>query len=223
MIGGGESKNTRAKDHRRALRLPPRKRPDRGGGGARRLLRPSNEPHNDALAAPKIVRSFHGSPTPSRAPAPSKAPSSRSAHPPPPRDRVRAHAFFCLLASTRVAPPQAWAELLFVDEQPPLAADPVAAAERSQAARPKASNRSPPAVRPGLLHQPHHRARPHRPQHQPRPPDQLHLQHRHPLHAQSGARARTRRRQPDAAVVSNDPPETSANADAEPRQCSRHG
>ena len=34
---------------------------------------------------------------------------------------------------------KAWAELLFVDEQPPLAADPVAAAERSQAAKRKAS------------------------------------------------------------------------------------
>jgi len=55
-------------------------------------------------------------------------------------DRVRAHAFLCLLAyylewHLRAA----WAPLLFTDEQPPLAADPVAKAERSPAARRKAS------------------------------------------------------------------------------------
>ena len=57
-------------------------------------------------------------------------------------DRVRAHAFLCLLAYyLEWHLRQAWAELLFVDEQPPLAADPVAAAERSQAAKRKASTR----------------------------------------------------------------------------------
>jgi transposase len=55
-------------------------------------------------------------------------------------DRVRAHAFLCLLAyylewHLRAA----WAPLLFSDEQPPLAADPVARAERSPAAKRKAS------------------------------------------------------------------------------------
>ena len=55
-------------------------------------------------------------------------------------DRVRAHAFLCLLAyylewHLRTA----WAPLLFEDEQPPLAADPVAKAERSPAAKRKAS------------------------------------------------------------------------------------
>ena len=55
-------------------------------------------------------------------------------------DRVRAHAFLCLLAyylewHLRAA----WAPLLFSDEQPPLAADPVAKAERSEAAKRKAS------------------------------------------------------------------------------------
>jgi len=55
-------------------------------------------------------------------------------------DRVRAHAFLCLLAyylewHLRAA----WVPLLFSDEQPPLAADPVAKAERSPAARRKAS------------------------------------------------------------------------------------
>jgi transposase len=55
-------------------------------------------------------------------------------------DRVRAHAFLCLLAyylewHLRAA----WAPLLFQDEQPPLTADPVAKAERSEAAKHKAS------------------------------------------------------------------------------------
>jgi hypothetical protein len=55
-------------------------------------------------------------------------------------DRVRAHAFLCLLAyylewHLRVA----WAPLLFTDEQPPLHTDPVAKAERSPAAKRKAS------------------------------------------------------------------------------------
>jgi hypothetical protein len=55
-------------------------------------------------------------------------------------DRVRAHAFLCLLAyylewHLRAA----WAPLLFQDERPPLAEDPVAKAERSPAAKRKAS------------------------------------------------------------------------------------
>jgi len=55
-------------------------------------------------------------------------------------DRVRAHAFLCLLAYyLEWHLRKAWAELLFVDEQPPLHADPVATAERSQAAKRKAS------------------------------------------------------------------------------------
>jgi transposase len=54
--------------------------------------------------------------------------------------RVRAHAFLCLLAyylewHLRAA----WTPLLFQDEQPPLATDPVAKAERSPAAKQKAS------------------------------------------------------------------------------------
>ena len=53
---------------------------------------------------------------------------------------MRAHAFLCLLAyylewHLRAA----WAPLLYTDEQPPLAADPVAKAERSPAAKRKAS------------------------------------------------------------------------------------
>jgi len=55
-------------------------------------------------------------------------------------DRVRAHAFLCLLAyylewHLRAA----WEPLLFTDEQPPLHTDPVAKAERSPAAKRKAS------------------------------------------------------------------------------------
>jgi transposase len=55
-------------------------------------------------------------------------------------DRVRAHAFLCLLAyylewHLRAA----WTELLFSDEQPPLHVDPVAKAERSADAKRKAS------------------------------------------------------------------------------------
>ena len=55
-------------------------------------------------------------------------------------DRVRAHAFLCLLAYyLEWHLRHAWAPLLFQDEQPPLAADPVAKAERSPAAKRKAS------------------------------------------------------------------------------------
>jgi hypothetical protein len=55
-------------------------------------------------------------------------------------DRVRAHAFLCLLAYyLEWHLRKAWAELLFVDEQPPLTTDPVAGAERSPEAKRKAS------------------------------------------------------------------------------------
>jgi hypothetical protein len=54
--------------------------------------------------------------------------------------RVRAHAFLCLLAYyLEWHLRQAWAPLLFQDEQPPLSLDPVAKAERSPAATQKAS------------------------------------------------------------------------------------
>ena len=54
--------------------------------------------------------------------------------------RVRAHAFLCLLAYyLEWHLKAAWAPLLYTDEQPPLAADPVAKAERSPAAKRKAS------------------------------------------------------------------------------------
>ncbi len=54
--------------------------------------------------------------------------------------RVRAHAFLCMLAYyLEWHLRSAWAELLFDDERPPLADDPVAKAERSAAAKRKAS------------------------------------------------------------------------------------
>jgi transposase len=54
--------------------------------------------------------------------------------------RVRAHAFLCLLAYyLEWHLRRAWAELLFDDEHPPLPADPVAKAERSLEAKRKAS------------------------------------------------------------------------------------
>ncbi len=53
---------------------------------------------------------------------------------------MRAHAFLCLLAYyLEWHLRKAWAELLFDDERPPVADDPVAKAERSPAAKRKAS------------------------------------------------------------------------------------
>jgi hypothetical protein len=55
-------------------------------------------------------------------------------------DRVRAHVFLCMLAYyLRWHLEQAWAPLLFKDEEPPLAEDPVVPARRSAAALDKAS------------------------------------------------------------------------------------
>jgi len=57
-------------------------------------------------------------------------------------DRVRAHVFLCLLAYYLIWHlRQAWAELLFEDEQPPLQPDPVAKATRSPQAERKASRK----------------------------------------------------------------------------------
>jgi transposase len=56
--------------------------------------------------------------------------------------RVRAHAFLCMLAYyLEWHLRKAWAELLFVDEQPLLADDPVAKAKRSASAQRKASTK----------------------------------------------------------------------------------
>jgi transposase len=95
----------------------------------------------DALAAPDVVRSYKQLAHAERAFRTLKGPELEIR---PIRhrreDRVRAHAFLCLLAYyLEWHLRSAWAELLFVDEQPPLAADPVAKAERSPKAKRKAS------------------------------------------------------------------------------------
>jgi len=55
-------------------------------------------------------------------------------------DRVRAHILLCMLAYyVRWHLEQAWSELLFKDEEPPLADDPVVPARRSAGALRKAS------------------------------------------------------------------------------------
>jgi Transposase DDE domain len=95
----------------------------------------------DALAAPDIVHSYKQLAHAEQAFRTLKGPELEIR---PIRhrreDRVRAHAFLCLLAYyLEWHLRKAWAELLFVDEQPPLAADPVAGAQRSQAAKRKAS------------------------------------------------------------------------------------
>lgn len=95
----------------------------------------------DALATPEVVRSYKQLAHAEQAFRTLKGPEleirpihHRRA------DRVRAHAFLCLLAYyLEWHLRKAWAELLFVDERPPLTADPVAAAERSPAAKRKAS------------------------------------------------------------------------------------
>jgi transposase len=96
---------------------------------------------NDTLAAPEVVRSYKQLAHAEQAFRTLKGPELEIR---PIRhrreDRVRAHAFLCLLAYyLEWHLRQAWAELLFVDEQPPLATDPVAGAQRSQAAKRKAS------------------------------------------------------------------------------------
>jgi len=95
----------------------------------------------DTLTAPDVVRSYKQLAHAERAFRTLKGPEleirpirHRLEH------RVRAHAFLCLLAyylewHLRAA----WTPLLYTDEQPPLAADPVAKTERSAAAKRKAS------------------------------------------------------------------------------------
>jgi transposase len=95
----------------------------------------------DALAAPDVVRSYKQLAHAEQAFRTLKGPELEIR---PIRhrreDRVRAHAFLCLLAYyLEWHLRRAWAELLFSDEQPPLHADPVAKAERSPEAKRKAS------------------------------------------------------------------------------------
>src|SRR5207253_2038513 len=97
--------------------------------------------NHETLAAPEIVRSYKQLAHAEQAFRTLKGPELeiRPIHHRR-EDRVRAHAFFCLLAYyLEWHLRKAWAELLFVDEQPPLAADPVAGAQRSDAAKRKAS------------------------------------------------------------------------------------
>jgi transposase len=96
---------------------------------------------DDTLSAPGVVRSYKQLAHAERAFRTLKSPELEIR---PIRhrreDRVRAHAFLCLLAYyLEWHLRRAWAPLLFHDEQPPLAADPVAKAERSADAKRKAS------------------------------------------------------------------------------------
>ena len=97
--------------------------------------------NQQTLAAPDVVRSYKQLAHAERAFRTLKGPELEIR---PIRhrreDRVRAHAFLCLLAYyLQWHLRQAWAPLLFMDEQPPLAGDPVTKAERSPAAKRKAS------------------------------------------------------------------------------------
>ena len=95
----------------------------------------------DALAAAEVVRSYKQLAHAERAFRTLKGPELvirpiRHRR----EDRVRPHAFLCLLAYYLAWHlRRAWAELLFIDERPPLTADPVAKAERSPEAKRKAS------------------------------------------------------------------------------------
>jgi hypothetical protein len=106
--------------------------------------------NQETLTAPEVVRSYKQLAHAERAFRTLKGPELEIR---PIRhrreDRVRAHAFLCLLAyylewHLRTA----WAPLLFVDEQPPLTGDSVAKAERSPAARRKPQPRKPPTATP---------------------------------------------------------------------------
>jgi hypothetical protein len=95
------------------------------------------------LAAPEVVRSYKALAQAERAFRTLKGPelALRPIHHRL-EQRVRAHAFLCLLAYyLEWHLRKAWAELLFDDERPPLPEDPVAKRERSPAARRKASTK----------------------------------------------------------------------------------
>jgi transposase len=99
--------------------------------------------NEQALAAPDVVRSYKQLAYAERAFRTLKSPELEIR---PIRhrreDRVRGHAFLCLLAYyLEWHLRQAWTPLLFMDEQPPLTADPVAKAERSPQAKRKASTK----------------------------------------------------------------------------------
>jgi transposase len=95
----------------------------------------------DQLAAPQVVRSYKALAQAERAFRTLKGPELELRPINHRREqRVRAHAFLCLLAYyLEWHLRKAWAELLFDDERPPLPLDPVAKAERSPEAKRKAS------------------------------------------------------------------------------------
>lgn len=95
----------------------------------------------EELGAPEVVRSYKALAAAERAFRTLKGPELelRPIHHRL-EQRVRAHAFLCLLAYyLEWHLRKAWAELLFDDERPPLPEDPVAKALRSPAAKRKAS------------------------------------------------------------------------------------
>jgi len=95
----------------------------------------------EELTGPKVVRSYKALAHAERAFRTLKGPELelRPIHHRR-EQRVRAHAFLCMLAYyLEWHLRKAWAELLFDDEAPPVADDPVAKAERSPEAKRKAS------------------------------------------------------------------------------------
>jgi transposase len=95
----------------------------------------------EELSAPEVVRSYKALAQAERAFRTLKGPELelRPIHHRL-EQRVRAHAFLCLLAYyLEWHLRKAWAELLFDDERPPVPEDPVAKAERSREAKRKAS------------------------------------------------------------------------------------
>jgi Transposase DDE domain len=97
----------------------------------------------DQLSAPDVVRSYKALAQAERAFRTLKGPELelRPIHHRL-EQRVRAHAFLCLLAYyLEWHLRKAWAELLFDDEHPPIAADPVAKRARSPQAKRKAATK----------------------------------------------------------------------------------
>ncbi len=95
------------------------------------------------LAAAEVVRSYKGLEQVERAFGTLKGPELeiRPIHHHL-EGRVRAHVFLCMLAYYLTWHlREAWAPLLFKDEAPPVAADPVAKASRSAAAQRKAQSK----------------------------------------------------------------------------------
>jgi hypothetical protein len=98
----------------------------------------------DDISAQAVVRAYKQLAAVERAFRAMKAPDLLALRPIHHRleDRVRAHAFLCMLAyAVRLEMEQRLAELLFVDDAPLAPADPVARARRSQPAKAKAGTK----------------------------------------------------------------------------------